>query len=103
MNRSLSSSTALGVLLIPLALSPSHLGAQSRWQDDAPGRTHRIEVTRLPAPFATSSARDFPSIVAKPGDASLRLPPGFKVDVFTRDIDGPRVMRVAPNGDIFVA
>jgi len=100
--RSMSSCTAL-CLLAALALSPSYAGAQSRWQDDAPGRTHRIDVARLPAPFATSSARDFPAIVAKPGDASLKLPPGFKIDVFTRDIDGPRVMRVAPNGDVFVA
>ena len=96
MNRSLLLNTALCVLLAPLTLLPSQLGAQSRWQDDAPGRTHRIDVAGLPAPFATPSAREFPAIVAKPGDASLKLPPGFKIDVFTRDIDGPRVMRVAP-------
>jgi glucose/arabinose dehydrogenase len=103
MNRVLSLSIALCVPLVPLALSPSHVGAQSRWQNDAPGRVHRIDVAGLPAPFATPSARDFPAITPKPGDATLKLPPGFKVDVFTRDIDGPRVMRVAPNGDIFVA
>jgi glucose/arabinose dehydrogenase len=104
MNRcSLSAPTALSFLMVTLALSPGLAGAQSRWQDDAPGRTHRINVAGLPAPFATPSARDFPSIVAKPGDASLKLPPGFKIDVFTRDVDGPRVMRVAPNGDVFVA
>jgi glucose/arabinose dehydrogenase len=101
--RSLSFATVLSLLLVPLALSPTYAGAQSRWQDDAPGRTHRIDVAKLPAPFATPSAREFPAVVAKPGDASLKLPPGFKIDVFTRDIDGPRVMRVAPNGDIFVA
>jgi glucose/arabinose dehydrogenase len=101
--RSLSFATALSLLLVPLTLSPNHAGAQSRWQDDAPGRTHRIDVAKLPAPFATPSAREFPAVVAKPGDASLKLPPGFKIDVFTRDVDGPRVMRVAPNGDIFVA
>jgi len=101
--RLLSSSAALCLVLVSLALSPPHVGAQSRWQDDAPGRTHRIDVAGLPAPFATPSARDFPAIVATPGAASLKLPPGFKIDVFTRDVDGPRVMRVAPNGDIFVA
>jgi len=101
--RSLSLATALSLLLVPFALSPTDAGAQSRWQDDAPGRTHRIEVAKLPAPFATPSAREFPAVVAKPGDASLKLPAGFKIDVFTRDVDGPRVMRVAPNGDIFVA
>ncbi|HUQ51635.1 MAG TPA: hypothetical protein VM692_05405, partial [Gammaproteobacteria bacterium] len=83
MNRSLSVTAALCVLLI--ALQPSQSNAQSRWQDDAPGRTQRIEVARLPAPFATPSAREFPAVVAKPGDASLKLPPGFKIDVFTRD------------------
>jgi glucose/arabinose dehydrogenase len=101
--RSLSLATVLSLFLVPLALSPTDAGAQSRWQDDAPGRTHRIDVAKLPAPFATPSAREFPAVVTKPGDASLKLPPGFKIDVFTRDIDGPRVMRIAPNGDIFVA
>ena len=101
--RLLSVSSALCVLLVPLALSPNLAGAQSKWQNDAPGQAHRIDVAKLPAPFATPSARDFPAIVAKPGEASLKLPPGFKIDVFTRDVDGPRVMRVAPNGDIFVA
>src|SRR5688572_838664 len=102
MHRSFAFGTAAW-LLVPLTWSPTHSSAQSRWQDDAPGRTHRIDVATLPAPFATPSARDFPAIAAKPSDAALKLPPGFKVDVFTRDIDGPRVMRVAPNGDIFVA
>jgi glucose/arabinose dehydrogenase len=102
MNRSSPSIAALCMLLLPLVL-PAPTAAQSRWQDDAPGRTHRIDVARLPAPFATASARDFPAMVAKPGDASLKLPAGFKIDVFTREVDGPRVMRVAPNGDIFVA
>jgi glucose/arabinose dehydrogenase len=101
MNRSLSLSAAL--LLVPFAFAPTEAGAQSRWQNDAPGRSHRIDIGALPAPFASPSARDFPAIVAKPGDASLQVPPGFKVDVFTRDVDGPRVMRVAPNGDVFVA
>ncbi len=91
------------MLLAALVWLPGSAHAQSHWQDDAPGRVHRIDLTKLPAPFATPSARDFPRTVAKPDDAKLRLPPGFKIDVFTRDVDGPRVMRVAPNGDIFVA
>src|SRR5688572_25431520 len=102
MSRSLPLNTALCLLLVPFVLPSSRVDAQSRWQNDAPGRTHRIDVAALPAPFATPSARDFPAIAAKPQDASLKLPPGFKADVFTRDVDGPRVMRVAPNGDVFV-
>lgn len=103
MNRCSLSISALCLLLAPLALSPTVASAQSRWQNDAPGVTHKIDVAKLPAPFATPSAREFPSIVAKPSEASLKLPQGFKIDAFTRDVDGPRVMRVAPNGDVFVA
>ena len=73
------------------------------WRNDAPGVAHRIDVATLPAPFATKSAADFPRIVAKPDDAELKLPPGFKIEVFTRDVEKPRTMRVAPNGDIFLA
>jgi glucose/arabinose dehydrogenase len=73
------------------------------WKDDAPGRVHRIDVSQLPAPFATKSATDFPRVVPKPADAKLQLPAGFKVEVFTSDVKGPRVMRIAPNGDVFVS
>jgi glucose/arabinose dehydrogenase len=71
--------------------------------DDAPGRVHRVDVANLPSPYATDSARDFPTIVPEPTGAQLRLPPGFQVNVFTREVESPRVMRVAPNGDIFVS
>lgn len=100
LNRSRSMTTVVSVLA---AFALSHAYAQSKWQDDAPGRVHRIDVAKLPAPFATESARQFPRITPKPDAASLKLPPGFKIDVFTRDVQGPRVMRIAPNGDIFVA
>ena len=100
LNRSRSMTMAVSALA---AFALSHAYAQSKWQDDAPGRVHRIDVANLPAPFATESARQFPRITPKPDSASLKLPPGFKIDVFTRDIEGPRVMRLAPNGDIFVA
>ena len=95
-------------VMLALATSvfiPNSVVAQSSqdWKNDAPGRTHRVDVASLPAPFATPSAADFPRIVPEPENAKLELPAGFKVDVFTRDVDGPRVMRIAPNGDIFVA
>jgi len=77
-------------------------GGQS-WSEDAPGRMHSIDVASLPPPYATESARIPPNVVSRPGNAALRLPPGFEVEVFTRDVEGPRVMRIAPNGDIFVS
>jgi hypothetical protein len=72
------------------------------WKNDAPGRAHRLDVAALPAPFATPSAADFPRIVEKPASAEPKLPAGFKIAVFTRDVNKPRIMRMAPNGDVFV-
>jgi glucose/arabinose dehydrogenase len=72
------------------------------WREDAPGRTHRIDVAALPGPLATPSAADFPRIVAKPDGAQAKLPPGFAIAVFTRDVEKPRIMRIAPNRDVFV-
>jgi glucose/arabinose dehydrogenase len=77
--------------------------AGQNWKDDAPGRTHRVEATDLQAPLATPSAADFPRIVEKPANAQAKLPAGFKIAVFTRDVSKPRVMRLAPNGDIFLS
>jgi glucose/arabinose dehydrogenase len=43
-------------------------------------------------------------IVAKPATAEPRLPDGFSAKmVATSDLHKPRVVRVAPNGDLFVA
>ena len=70
---------------------------------DAPGVRRRIEVKDLPAPFATASARNGPGVVAQPAGRKPVAGPGFAVDLFARDLDSPRELRVAPNGDVFVA
>src|SRR3569833_1027094 len=72
------------------------------WKKDAPGRVHRINVSTLPAPFVSPSATNFPKLVDRPPNAQLHVPAGFKVDVFARNLEGPRAMRLAPNGDIFL-
>jgi glucose/arabinose dehydrogenase/cytochrome c2 len=86
---------------VPGAMTSSTGAAD--WKKDAPGREHRIDAAKLPAPFATEAARNRPKQVDRPGDAKLSLPPGFKIDVFSDKLQAPRRMRVAPNGDVFVA
>ncbi len=73
------------------------------WRADAPGITRQIRPDALPAPFASASASQRPSVVARPAGANPRLPPGFEATVFASGLDQPRTMRTAPNGDIFVA
>lgn len=73
------------------------------WRHASPGTLRQIMADKLPAPFSTSSARNNPAVVPQPANATLSVPPGFKVELFAKGLNGPRVLRVAPNGDIFVA
>ncbi len=73
------------------------------WHSDAPGVRRRITVADLPQPFATPSSGNSPSIVDRPEAAVPHAPPGFRVDLFAEGLDNPRLLRVAPNGDVFVA
>jgi glucose/arabinose dehydrogenase/mono/diheme cytochrome c family protein len=75
----------------------------SDWTHDAPGVRHIITVDKLAAPFATASAGNNPKLVARPADARLSVLPGFTVKEFATNLSGPRLLRVAPNGDIFVS
>jgi glucose/arabinose dehydrogenase/cytochrome c2 len=81
---------------------PESSAQSANWRLDAPGRPHRISATSMPTAFATPSSRNNSSVAAKPADASLSVPPGFHIDIFSSGLTGPRKMLVAPNGDILV-
>jgi glucose/arabinose dehydrogenase len=68
-----------------------------------PGTVHHITVQDLPAPFASNSATAAPKVVARPANAWPIALPGFKVELFATGLTNPRLMRRAPNGDIFLA
>ena len=70
---------------------------------EQPGRTRKITVRDLPPPHATPSAENGPSVVARPANASPKAPAGFKVEQYASGLNNPRLMRTAPNGDIFLA
>ncbi|HJZ72059.1 MAG TPA: hypothetical protein VKE51_09965 [Vicinamibacterales bacterium] len=70
---------------------------------DRPGATHRITVADLPEPFATRSVSNTPTRVPRPVDPKPLAPPGYTVALYADALDNPRLMRTAPNGDIFVA
>src|SRR5206468_2778424 len=57
----------------------------------------------LPAPYATPSVDNGPRLVKRPEDAGPRVPPGFHVDLFAAGLNNPRLIRAAPNGDLFLA
>ncbi|MDW6024882.1 PQQ-dependent sugar dehydrogenase [Mesorhizobium sp. BAC0120] len=111
-------STSL-ISLVPLALvsmASAHAeevrtgaNAFGTWEGDAPGVSRHIRPADLPAPTLTENdpeAPDFenaPKVVEAPQGKLPDVPPGFAVQVFATGLDKPRVIRIAPNGDIFLA
>jgi len=85
----------------PMILTGS--AAYGDWRSDAPGLRRRLSAVDMPAPYANRSAGNAPGIVAAPRDAGLKVLPGFTVREFASGLENPRVVRVAPNGDVFVA
>jgi glucose/arabinose dehydrogenase len=63
----------------------------------------RISIGDLPAPLDTPSVANAPPIVARPAAVWPKVPHGFHVGLYAAGLDTPRVIRTAPNGDIFVA
>ena len=70
---------------------------------EKPGLIRKITLKDLPAPFATPSAPNGPKVVARPEGAWPQVPAGFQVEEYTGGLEGPRMIRTAPNGDFFVS
>lgn len=72
------------------------------WTTDAPGVKRRITAQDLPPPNATESATNPPKRASRPKGALPAVPAGFTVGELASDLKKPRVVQVAPNGDVFV-
>jgi glucose/arabinose dehydrogenase len=73
------------------------------WEQARPGVTRLIRPADLPPPFDTGSASNGPGQVRRPADAKPQVPEGFSVTEFASGLSEPRVIEIAPNGDVFVA
>lgn len=63
-----------------------------------------VNWTELPAPFATESARNGPTVVPKPEGATLEAPAGFVVQEFMAFETGrPRFMLLGPGNEILMS
>ena len=87
------------------AVEPVLIGAAALddWHGDRPGLHRHIAPADMPAPNATASASNTTAIVEGPVGTLPQVPPGFTVKRFASGYDNPRVLRTAPNGDIFLA
>jgi glucose/arabinose dehydrogenase len=75
----------------------------SDYRTEKPGVMHRITPADLPAPFATAAVNNAPKVVPRPEGAMPQALPGYSVTLYSDELEGPRLIRAAPNGDLFVA
>lgn len=73
------------------------------YRKEQPGVFRLITSQDLPMPYETNSARNYPKLVPRPTTAWPQAPAGFKVKLYVGGLDQPRLIRTAPNGDLFVA
>jgi glucose/arabinose dehydrogenase len=97
------------------------------WNQQQPGVRRKITVADLPAPAPAEAVNNGPTLVAKPDNAWPIAPPGFKVTLYAggdfkptaasssqnnqapsvpaapSTFREPRLLRTAPNGDIFMS
>lgn len=109
-----SVSLGLLALALPLVAAPAFADgphgkvltgeqAFTSYADEHPGVRRHLTVADLPAPYATQGVDNGADMVARPANAWPQAPKGFKVDQYYTGLDQPRLIRTAPNGDLFVA
>jgi glucose/arabinose dehydrogenase len=93
---------AAAVMDSPLKDPPPH-PPFTDFRYELPGTVRKITVADLPQPYESKSAGNSPDVVARPANAWPVAPAGFKVEMYASGLDNPRLLRTAPNGDIFLA
>ena len=100
-------------MMVPAWLLVACVGAQAEpvlqgkdaygsWQADKPGVVRLIRPQDLAKPGASPSVSNSTRVTSR-GSATPLVPEGFKIELLTDGLSDARVLRVAPNGDIFVA
>jgi glucose/arabinose dehydrogenase len=73
------------------------------YRGERPGVTHEITVADLPEPNARESVDNGAHLIPRPKGAWPQAPAGFVVQLLAENLTNPRLVRVAPNGDVFIA
>jgi glucose/arabinose dehydrogenase len=106
--QSVAAAVAVGILLTSagalLAQDAVLTGAAAfgDWTKDAPGVWRKIVATDLP-PAATTPGQAISTLVPRPDGAMPSVLPGFSITAVVTGRMRPRVMRNAPNGDVFLS
>jgi glucose/arabinose dehydrogenase len=71
------------------------------WQSDKPGILRHLTPGDLSA--ISEDVQAYSRVVSRPDGAMPQVPAGFSVEMVGSGFDVPRVIRAAPNGDLFLA
>jgi glucose/arabinose dehydrogenase/cytochrome c5 len=95
--------TTVGTATGMVSNAPAPKAPFTDYRYEKPGLSRWITLSDLPQPMPDESATNGPRIVARPEGAWPKVPKGFKVELYAIGLNNPRLMRRAPNGDIFLA
>ena len=86
------------ILAFPQELNPE--APFFDYRSAIPGTRHTITPADLPPPYTAPTRWDFRPTLPT---GWPRVPKGFTVDKYATGVENPRILRRAPNGDVFVA
>jgi glucose/arabinose dehydrogenase len=66
-------------------------------------KTNEFQTANLPAPYTGGSNRKINNVIGWEENEKPIAPAGFTVSLFAKELDNPRWIYVAKNGDIFVS
>lgn len=104
--RALALILAAGTVAAPTFLTAQTLTGQDAFTDyskEHPGVRRKVTLADLPEPKPDESVDNGPPVVPKPDNAWPVAPAGFKVELYAQGFTEPRLIRTAPNGDLFLA
>ncbi len=73
------------------------------YSKERPGVRRKVTVADLPDPKPEESVDNGPPVSPRPEGAMPIAPAGFKVTLYAQGFTEPRLIRTAPNGDLFLA
>ena len=73
------------------------------YSKEHPGVRRHLTVADLPEPKEEESVDNGASLIPRPEGAWPIAPAGFKVEIYAQGFTEPRLIRTAPNGDLFLA
>jgi glucose/arabinose dehydrogenase len=91
---------ALGAAVVGCspALVPDSGGRAGGLPASVPPRADDVRAVGMVGHIVKPAEREFTEARMR----GLRLQPGFRIDVFARDLENPRMLLVMPNGDVYV-